>query len=41
MDKFPGWAKWVVAVLIFAMLYGVARFLIFLDKGAVGKDGIG
>ena len=41
MDKIPTWAKWLAALLVFVVLYGAARFLIYLDTGVVGKDGIG
>jgi hypothetical protein len=40
MNKLPGWAKAVVAIVVFAILYGAAQLLLFLDKASSGKAGL-
>jgi hypothetical protein len=38
--KLPGWAKVIVVIVVFAILYGAAQLLLFLDHTASGKVGL-
>lgn len=40
MNKLPGWLKAVIAVVIFAALYGGSQLLLHLDKTSSGKVGL-
>ncbi|MDO8932378.1 MAG: hypothetical protein Q7U97_08300 [Rhodocyclaceae bacterium] len=40
MDKLPAWAKALIAIVVFAALYGASQLLLFMDQGA-GKVGLG
>jgi len=40
MNKLPGWAKAILAIVVFAILYGAAQLLLFLDKTSSGKAGL-
>jgi hypothetical protein len=41
MNKLPTWVKAVLAVIVFAALYGGAQLLLWIDKGATtGRAGI-
>jgi type VI protein secretion system component VasF len=40
MKNIPTWVKVVVAVLVFALLYGGAQILLHMDKASVGKFGL-
>lgn len=40
MNKLPGWLKALGAIVVFLVLYGGARLLLYLDKTASGKAGL-
>lgn len=41
MNKLPTWARALIAIAVFAALYGGAQLLLWLDRGATtGKAGI-
>jgi hypothetical protein len=40
MNKLPNWLKVVIAIVIFAALYGGAQLLLYVDKAAGGKTGL-
>lgn len=41
MNKLPTWAKALIAIVVFAALYGGAQLLLWIDKGATtGRAGI-
>jgi len=40
MKKIPNWVKAIGAIVVFAALYGSARFLLYLDKAASGRHGL-
>jgi type VI protein secretion system component VasF len=40
MNRLPTWAKALIAIVIFAALYGGAQLLLWIDRGATtGKAG--
>lgn len=40
MAKIPGWLKLLLALLIFAILYGGSQLLLHMDKASSSKFGI-
>jgi type VI protein secretion system component VasF len=40
MNKLPTWVKALIAILVFAALYGGSQLLLYIDKAAGGKTGL-
>lgn len=40
MDKMPAWLKVLLALVIFAILYGGSQLLLHMDKASTAKFGI-
>lgn len=37
----PAWLKAVLALALFAILYGASQFLLYMDKASASRMGIG
>jgi type VI protein secretion system component VasF len=40
MKNIPTWLKVVLAILVFALLYGGAQILLHVDKASTGRFGL-
>lgn len=40
MEKLPTWLKIALGVLLFAILYGGAQFLLYMDQGKSARFGL-